>query len=55
MPASAVAKGRFTFAVLDSLPISFKKSRKKEKSRCKKEEKKKKKKQAWHLQRYLTH
>jgi hypothetical protein len=28
MPAGAVAKGRFTFAVLASLPISFKKERK---------------------------
>jgi hypothetical protein len=33
MPASAVAKGRFTFAVLASLPISFKKSRKKERKK----------------------
>jgi hypothetical protein len=33
MPAGAVAKGRFTFAVLDSLPISFKKSRKKERKK----------------------
>jgi hypothetical protein len=30
MPAGAVAKGRFTFAVLASLPISFKNERKKE-------------------------
>jgi hypothetical protein len=56
MPAGAVAKGRFTFAVLASLPIYFKKERKEQMQEGGGE--KKKKKQASLVassERYLTH
>jgi hypothetical protein len=48
------------FAVLASLPISFKKEREKERKEQMQEEggeeeKEEASKQAWHLQRYLTH
>jgi len=58
MPASAVAKGRFTFAVLASLPISFKKERKKERKKradARRRRRRRRRSKPGNLQRYLTH